>query len=107
MSGIYQLKVNPNTVALPSSDSVFFSIDLNGKLFTVDNSSDIQEYARMSDLSNITGGTYDNITNELTLDNSTGGTIVISGFTTGGTSGFDVFVTGGTYNNITGEATLL
>ena len=39
----------------------------------------------------ITGGTFDNNTDTLTLNNSTGGTITITGFT-------DVFVTGGTYS---------
>ena len=83
MSGIYQLKVDQNSVTAPDANSVFLSIDLNGKLFTIDDSSDIQEYARMSDLSNITGGTYNSGTNELTLDNSTGGTVTITGFTAG------------------------
>jgi len=40
----------------------------------------------------ITGGTFDNNTDTLTLNNSTGGTITITGFT-------DVFVTGGTYSD--------
>jgi hypothetical protein len=83
MSGIYQLKVDQNSVTAPDANSVFLSIDLNGKLFTIDDTSDIQEYARMSDLSNITGGTYNSGTNELTLDNSTGGTVTITGFTAG------------------------
>lgn len=39
----------------------------------------------------ITGGTFDNNTDTLTLNNSTGGTVTITGFT-------DVFVTGGTYS---------
>jgi surface protein len=39
----------------------------------------------------ITGGTFDNSTDTLTLNNSTGGTITITGFT-------DIFVTGGTYS---------
>ena len=83
MSGIYQLKVDQNSVTAPDANSVFFSIDLNGKLFTIDENSVFQEYARMSDLSNITGGTYNSGTNELTLDNSTGGTVTITGFTAG------------------------
>ena len=40
----------------------------------------------------ITGGTFDNTTETLTLNNSTGGTITITGFT-------DYYVTGGTYAN--------
>jgi surface protein len=40
----------------------------------------------------ITGGTFDNNTDTLTLNNSTGGTVTITGFT-------DVFVTGGTYSD--------
>jgi hypothetical protein len=40
----------------------------------------------------ITGGTFDNNTDTLTLNNSTGGTITITGFT-------DYYVTGGTYAN--------
>jgi hypothetical protein len=51
----------------------------------------------------VTGGTYSNGT--ATFTNNTGGTFNVSGFTTGGTSGFDVFVTGGTYNNSNGTAT--
>jgi hypothetical protein len=53
----------------------------------------------------ITGGTYNNATGTATFRNNTGGTFDVVGFTTGGTSGFDVFVTGGTYNNATGTAT--
>jgi len=48
----------------------------------------------------ITGGTYSNGT--LVLENSTGGTVSISGFTS-----FDTFVTGGTYNNTTGILSLI
>jgi surface protein len=40
----------------------------------------------------ITGGTFDKNTETLSLNNSTGGTITITGFT-------DVFVTGGTYSD--------
>lgn len=39
----------------------------------------------------ISGGTYNNSNGTLTLVNSTGGTISISGFTTGGTSSFGIF----------------
>jgi len=48
----------------------------------------------------ITGGTYSNGT--LVLENSTGGTVSISGFTT-----FDTYVTGGTYNSTTGVLSLI
>jgi hypothetical protein len=82
----------------------------------------------------ITGGTFDNNTDTLTLNNSTGGTITITGFTDYYTTGFtfnpasydltikrndglpdlsvnlsilssDVTITGGTYNSSTGTAT--
>ena len=43
----------------------------------------------------ITGGTYNNNNGVLSLTNSTGGTVTISGFYTGST---EVFVTGGTYS---------
>ena len=68
MSGIYQVKVNQNSVTAPDSNSVFFSIDLNGRLFTVDSASIIEPYAKLTDLSTITGGTYNSGTNELSLD---------------------------------------
>ena len=45
----------------------------------------------------ITGGTYNSGTGTLSLDNNTGGTINVTGFTTGG--GSDTYVTGGTYSN--------
>jgi hypothetical protein len=47
----------------------------------------------------ITGGTYNSGTGTLSLDNNTGGTINVTGFTTGG--GSDTYVTGGTitYNS--------
>ena len=47
----------------------------------------------------ITGGTYNSGTGTLSLDNNTGGTINVTGFTTGG--GSDTYVTGGTitYND--------
>ena len=51
----------------------------------------------------ITGGTYSNGT--LVLNNSTGGTIHITGFTTGNTSSTDIYVTGGTYNSGTATFT--
>jgi hypothetical protein len=82
----------------------------------------------------ITGGTFNNNTDTLTLNNSTGGTITITGFTDYYTTGFtfnpstygltiqrndglpnlsvdlsilasDVTITGGTYNSSTGTAT--
>lgn len=43
----------------------------------------------------ITGGTYNSSGGTLTLTNSSGGTVVVSGFYTGST---EVFVTGGTYS---------
>ena len=46
----------------------------------------------------ITGGTYNRTTGTLSLINSTGGTINISGFT-------DIFVTGGTYSSSAETAT--
>lgn len=48
--------------------------------------------------SQITGGTYNSTTGTLSLVNSTGGTINISGFT-------DIFVTGGTYSSSVETAT--
>ena len=42
----------------------------------------------------ITGGTYNSGTGTLSLDNNTGGTINVTGFTTGG--GSDTYITGGT-----------
>jgi hypothetical protein len=47
----------------------------------------------------ITGGTYNSGTGTLNLDNNTGGTINVTGFTTGG--GSDTYITGGTvtYNS--------
>ena len=39
----------------------------------------------------ITGGTYDNTDGTLTLEDSSGNTITITGFTTGGTNGTDVY----------------
>jgi len=82
----------------------------------------------------ITGGTFNNNTDTLTLNNSTGGTVTITGFTDYYTTGFtfnptsydltikrndglpdlsvnlsilssDVTITGGTYNSSTGTAT--
>jgi len=82
----------------------------------------------------VTGGTFNNNTDTLTLNNSTGGTITITGFTDYYTTGFtfnpasydltikrndglpdlsvnlsilssDVTITGGTYNSSTGTAT--
>lgn len=82
----------------------------------------------------ITGGTFDNNTDTLTLNNSTGGTVTITGFTDYYTTGFtfnpttydltiqrndglpnlsvnlsilssDVTITGGTYNSSNGTAT--
>ena len=41
----------------------------------------------------LTGGTYDNSSGTATFTNNTGGTFTVSGFTTGGTGGTDVFVT--------------
>ena len=52
----------------------------------------------------ITGGTYDSGSGTLTLDNNTGGTINVTGFTSGG--GTDYYVTGGTYTNDTGTLEL-
>tara|TARA_R110000803_G_scaffold23441_2_gene57574 strand:+ start:1668 stop:3362 length:1695 start_codon:yes stop_codon:yes gene_type:complete len=43
----------------------------------------------------ITGGTYNSGTGTLNLDNNTGGTITVTGFTSGG--GSDTTITGGTY----------
>jgi hypothetical protein len=42
------------------------------------------------------GGTYNNSTGTLSLLRNDGGTIPITGFTTGSTSGTDIYVTGGT-----------
>ena len=50
----------------------------------------------------ITGGTYNSGNGTLSLDNNTGGTINVTGFTSGG--GTDYFVTGGTYSS--GSTTL-
>jgi hypothetical protein len=47
----------------------------------------------------ITGGTFDQTTRSLLLNNSTGGTITITGIT-------DSFITGGTYTNATGTLIL-
>lgn len=44
----------------------------------------------------VTGGTYSDITGTATFTNSTGGTFIVSGFTSGFT---DTKVTGGTYSN--------
>ena len=52
----------------------------------------------------ITGGTYNSGTGTLSLDNNTGGTINVTGFTTGG--GSDTYVTGGTYSSGTTTLTL-
>ena len=52
----------------------------------------------------ITGGTYDSGTGTLSLDNNTGGTINVTGFTSGG--GTDYYVTGGTYSSGTTTLTL-
>ena len=52
----------------------------------------------------ITGGTYDSGTTTLDLYNSTGGTISITGFTSGGGGG--TTVTGGTFNHETGVLTI-
>ena len=51
----------------------------------------------------ITGGTYNSGTGTLSLDNNTGGTINVTGFTTGGS---DTYVTGGTYSSGTTTLTL-
>ena len=51
----------------------------------------------------ITGGTYNSGTGTLNLDNNTGGTINVTGFTSGGS---DIFVTGGTYSSGTTTLTL-
>ena len=49
----------------------------------------------------VTGGTYNSITNTLTLDRQNG-SVVITGFTSGtsGGTGVDTYVTGFTYNGI-------
>ena len=47
------------------------------------------------------GGTYDNSTGTLNLTRNDGGNIPITGFTTGSTSGTDIYVTGGTLNGQT------
>lgn len=52
----------------------------------------------------ITGGTYNSGTGTLSLENNTGGTINVTGFTTGG--GSDTYVTGGTYSSGTTTLTL-
>ena len=52
----------------------------------------------------ITGGTYNSGTTTLDLYNSTGGTISITGFTSGGGGG--TTVTGGTFNKNTGTLTI-
>ena len=52
----------------------------------------------------ITGGTYNSGTTTLDLYNNTGGTISITGFTSGGGGG--TTVTGGTFNNNTGILTI-
>jgi len=52
----------------------------------------------------ITGGTYNSGTGTLSLDNNTGGTINVTGFTSGG--GSDTYVTGGTYSSGTTTLTL-
>ena len=52
----------------------------------------------------ITGGTYNSGTGTLSLDNNTGGTINVTGFTSGG--GSDTYVTGGTYSSETTTLTL-
>jgi len=52
----------------------------------------------------ITGGTYYSATTTLDLYNSTGGTVSITGFTSGGGSGTSV--TGGTFNHNTGVLTI-
>ncbi len=98
----------------PTGQGFVVTNDENGVPQTVINNGDIsttgQYFGDGSALTGIpdtfvTGGTYNNATGIATFSNNTGGTFTVTGFTTGGTSGFDVFVTGGTYNNATGIAT--
>jgi hypothetical protein len=54
----------------------------------------------------VTGGSYNGITNTLTLVNITGGTVNITGFSGGGGGGGGGGITGGTFNLSNGDLTL-